>query len=215
MSPSRAFVFASLLLAGVALATTPARAEEDRGAVLFQLCSQCHGERGEGNAEALAPSIAGLDQWYVEAQLGYFRHGGRGDHPQDIPGLHMRPMSRTLQSEEDVKLVAAYVASLPRARPAPSLEGGDAARGAGYYAVCTQCHGAAGEGNQALNAPPLRGLSDWYLASSLERYKAGIRGANPKNPNGILMRGMSMSLADEQAIRDVVAYIMTFENPTP
>ena len=60
-----------------------------------------------------------------------------------------------------------------------------------------------------MNAPRLRHTSDWYLASTLERYKAGIRGANPKNPNGIMMRGMAMSLADDQAIKDVVAYITT------
>lgn len=211
MSPSRALVFALLLFAGVVTALSPAAAQDARGAELFGLCKQCHGAQGEGNQQALAPAIAGLDSWYVEAQLGYFRNGGRGDHPQDIPGLHMRPMSRTLRSDEDVKLVAAYVASLPRVRPTP-VEGGDAQRGSGLYTVCAQCHGAAGEGNQALNAPPLRNMSDWYLVSALERYKAGIRGGNPKNPNGIMMRGMSMSLADEQAIKDVVAYITTFGN---
>ena len=212
MSPSRALVFASMLFAGVVTSSTPAAAEDARGAELFGLCSQCHGEQGEGNQLALAPAIAGLPQWYVEAQLGYFRNGGRGDHPQDIAGLHMRPMSRALRTDEDLKLVAAYVASLPPVRPEPVVEAGDAQRGAGLYTVCAQCHGAAGEGNQALNAPPLRNMSDWYLVSGLERYKAGIRGGNPKNPNGIMMRGMAMSLADEQAIRDVVAYITTFGN---
>ena len=61
-----------------------------------------------------------------------------------------------------------------------------------------------------MNAPRLAGTSDWYLQSALERFKAGIRGSNPKNPNGIVMRGMSMMLADDQAILDVIAYIGTF-----
>ncbi len=212
MSPSRAVVFAALLLACVATALTPAAAEDGRGAELFELCSQCHGDRGEGDQQALAPAIAGLPEWYVEAQLGFFRNDGRGNHPQDIPGLHMRPMSRTLRSDEDVKLVAAFVASLPPVLPTPEVVGGDAERGAGLYTVCGQCHGAAGEGNRALNSPPLRNMSDWYLVSALERFKAGIRGANPKNPNAIMMRGMAMSLADDQAIKDVVAYITTFGN---
>jgi cytochrome c oxidase subunit 2 len=197
--------FAALLL----LAAAPAAADNERGAELFDNCTQCHGAQGHGDHLALAPAIAGLEQWYVEAQLNYFRDGARGNHPQDIPGLRMRPMSRTLFGAEDVTAVAAYVASLPVVKPAPVLEGGDAQKGQALYAACAQCHGAAGEGNQALNAPRLRDTSDWYLQSALERFKAGIRGSNPKNPNGIVMRGMSMMLADDQAIKDVVAYITT------
>jgi cytochrome c553 len=178
--------------------------------MLFSNCTQCHGADGQGNPLALAPAIAGLDSWYVESQLNLFRSGARGDNPQDIPGLRMRPMSRSLHSEEDVKLVAAFVASLPPAKDATAVEGGDAQRGSStYQTLCAQCHGADGKGNQALNAPPLRSLNHWYLVSALERYKAGIRGTDPANPNGPLMRGMAMALADDQAIRDVVAYIST------
>ena len=184
--------------------------ENARGAELFENCTQCHGANGHGDALALAPAIAGLDTWYIESQLHLFRSGGRGDNPQDIPGLRMRPMSRSLHSDEDVKAVAAFVASLPPAKEATSIEGGDAQRGsATYQTLCAQCHGADGKGNQALNAPPLRTLNHWYLVSALERYKAGIRGTDPANPNGPLMRGMAMALADDQAIRDVVAYIST------
>jgi cytochrome c oxidase subunit 2 len=202
------YVFAALLVAS-SFATSAAAEDPKSGAVLYELCQHCHGEHGEGSRLALAPAIAGLEVWYVEAQLGYFRNGGRGDHPQDIPGLRMRPMSRSLRDDADVKAVAEYVASLPPQSPAPMLEGGDATKGQQLYTLCQQCHGPQGEGNQAFNAPRLKHSSDWYLASALERYKAGIRGANPKNPNGIMMRGMAMSLADDQAIKDVVAYIST------
>ena len=50
----------------------PAFAQEDRGEVLFDLCTQCHGESGGGNPAALAPGIAGLGEWYILAQLGKF-----------------------------------------------------------------------------------------------------------------------------------------------
>lgn len=203
---ARGVIFALLLLACAA----PAAADDERGAELFHNCIQCHGEHGQGNHQALAPAIAGLDEWYVKAQLGFFRDGARGSHPQDIPGLRMRPMSRMLYTDEDVAAVAAYIASLPRTHPVHVLQGGDAQRGAPLYAACAQCHGAAGEGNQAMNAPRLAGTSDWYLQSALERFKAGIRGSSAKNPNGIVMRGMSMMLADDQAILDVIAYIGTF-----
>ena len=199
---------ALLILCGVARGA--AAEDSARGAMLFGNCKQCHGAEGHGDKLALAPAIAGLQAWYVEAQLHLFRTGARGDNPQDIPGLRMRPMSRTLHSDEDVALVAAFVASLPPAKDASPVEGGDAQRGsATYQALCAQCHGPDGAGNQAMNAPPLRGQSHWYLVSALERYKAGIRGTDPQNPNGPLMRGMAMALADDQAINDVVAYIGT------
>lgn len=203
--------FASLLLVLAAAASTASAEEAARGALLFGNCTQCHGEQGAGDQLALAPAIAGLDAWYVEGQLAHFRKGSRGDNPQDLPGLRMRPMSRSLHSEEDVKAVAAYVASLPPVKPAPVLEGGDPQKGAATYtSLCAQCHGPDGAGIQAMSAPRLRNTNDWYLASALERYKARIRGSAP--PFGPVMQGMAASLADDQAIKDVVAYITTLGN---
>lgn len=200
-------VAAGLGLVGMVGAALPASAEEERGKVLYALCTQCHGADGGGDPEALAPGIAGLGEWYVLAQLGKFRAGVRGTHFDDIPGMRMRPMSLTLRSEEDVEAVAAYVASLPPVRHEPRLQGGDPQRGAVLYATCAACHGPNASGNEALFAPSLLHTGDWYLLSSLERFKAGVRGANPLDQTGIMMRPMAMTLADEQAMKDVVAYV--------
>jgi cytochrome c oxidase subunit 2 len=187
-------------------------ADLERGEQLFVLCTQCHGDAGEGMPMALAPAIAGLEAWYVEAQLEKFQKGWRGGHPDDIAGMRMRPMSLWLDTNkdthEDRKAVAAYVASLPPADPAPTL-GGDAERGKTLYAPCTACHGTEGKGNQTLNAPSLVHSSDWYLVRSLEKYKSGVRGWSAEDGTAQVMRGMSMSLVDEQAMKDVVAYIMS------
>jgi cytochrome c553 len=193
-----------MVLPAVALAQDTARGEE-----LYQLCAQCHGANGGGNPVSLAPSIAGLPQWFVEAQIRKFQSGGRGTHFDDISGMRMRPMSLWLREPADVANVAAYVAGMPRVNPAPTLEGGNPEVGKQKYVPCMACHGINGEGNQALNAPPLAGMSDWYQLSSLQKFKAGVRGTNPKDTPGMLMRPMSMTLADDQAIRDVVAYITT------
>lgn len=206
MTLRKTFAVGAALLWATAL-VAPAGADSERGRVLFELCTQCHGEDGGGDPLALAPGIAGLGEWYVLAQLGKFRSGVRGTHFDDIPGMRMRPMSLSLRSEEDVEAVAAYVASLPPAPQAPTLEGGDPKRGETLYAACGACHGAKAEGNQALFAPSLVHLGDWYLLSSLERFKAGVRGSNPLDQTGIMMRPMAMTLADEQAIKDVVAYV--------
>lgn len=183
--------------------------DDDRGAQLFALCAYCHGHDGSGNREFLAPAIAGMGQWYVEAQLNKFRGGMRGVHFDDIAGMRMRPMSLTLRSEDDVKAVAAYVASLPVTRPPRLLEGGDAARGKTLYTPCIACHGATGEGNQALFGSPVATTSDWYLFTQLDNFKAGRRGAAPGDQTGAMMRPMAMTLPDEQAMLDVIAHIMT------
>jgi cytochrome c553 len=205
---------AALLLASVA-PSGPARAAENAlGAQLFELCAQCHGPEGGGNQGALAPAIAGLPEWYVLAQLGNFKAGLRGLHPDDTGGLRMYPMSQYLKTDADVKAAAAYVAGLPRTHPAAAIEGGDAQKGAALYTPCAACHGPDGGGNEAVKAPPLRGASDWYLLSSLEKFKAGIRGSNPQNVNAALMRGMAQMLTDQQAMKDVVAYIESLSKQT-
>ena len=191
----------------LAFSTTPARADDDRGAALFGLCTQCHGSIGQGNELALAPAIAGLSEWYVLGQLQNFRSATRGTHPADVGGLRMHPMSRSIRSDADVEALAAFVANLPTAEPERTISGGDAARGAELYTTCGACHGADGEGNPVTNSPRLTGASDWYLLSSLQKYKAGIRGGNPQNANAVMMRGMAAQLVDDQAMKDVIAYI--------
>lgn len=179
-----------------------------RGEQLFQFCTKCHGAQGGGNSAALAPGIAGMPAWYLEGQLQKFKSGVRGMHPDDTGGLRMYPMSQWLRTEADQEAVAAYIASLPPVEgPHELAEAGDPARGAGYYAVCSACHMADGSGNEAMGAPPLTGLSDWYLMTSIRKYKAGIRGSSPGDALGAAMIGMVATLPDEAAIRDLIAHI--------
>jgi cytochrome c oxidase subunit 2 len=189
--------------------TTPDSGIE-RGEVLYGACISCHKDNGSGHPGIGAPSIAGMTPWYVERQLNKFRHGIRGNHHEDIEGMRMRPMSRTLRHESDVQAVAEYVASMPRVEPAHSL-GGDAKAGQALYAVCQACHGAKAEGNIAMNAPQLAHHDDWYLLNQLKKFKAGIRGSNPQDITGAQMMPMASTLIDEQAMKNVIAYIQTLK----
>ena len=182
------------------------------GHELYAACVACHGPNAEGNAKLEAPPIAGLPAWYVEAQLVKFRSGHRAYHPEDVAGLRMRPMSRQMMDEGEIKAVAAHVASLPVKKAAATLEGGNAAAGAGSYATCLACHGPKGEGNQALGAPPISQQADWYLLAQLKKFKGGLRGTHPEDKSGATMRPMSMTLADEQAMKNVLAHIGTLSN---
>lgn len=200
-------------------AASAASADEqlERGEQIYGLCVQCHGENGGGMQLSLAPAIAGLPAWYVEGQVRLFKSGARGAHPDDLGGLRMYPMGRHFDGEDwedDIAAVAAYVASMPKADPAPVLDGGDAAKGATVYGgLCISCHGPAGEGNASMQAPPLAGASDWYLLESLKKYKTRVRGGNPaQNPMAALMTGFAGQLSDEQAMKDVIAHITTLSN---
>lgn len=209
MGSSRSFWIAAL---GLTLAGgVPAAAADGdvaRGAEIFDLCAQCHGPAGGGQKLALAPAIAGLPQWYSLPQLNNFRSGARGMNPDDVGGLRMHPMSLALKQETDVSDVSAYVATLAETNPVPTVQGGDAQRGAQRYALCAACHGANGTGNEQMKAPRLVGTNDWYLVSALQKFKAGIRG---QTPNGAVMRSFAGQL-DDQAILDVVAYISTLSD---
>jgi cytochrome c553 len=205
------FMCASTGLSGLAFAQDT-EANLARGEELFVLCTQCHATDGGGDIATLAPAIAGMPAWYVEMQLKNFKSGLRGLHQDDTGGLRMYPMSLWLRDEADQKDVAAYVANLTPVDTARELEHtGDAAKGQGFFAVCSACHGADGTGNPQMGAPPLVGLSDWYLYSSIQKYKSGIRGNKPEDPYGAAMTGMVATLPDDVAVRDVIAHIQALE----
>jgi cytochrome c oxidase subunit 2 len=210
----------SLVALGIGLATAAAVAGGDasaegnaRGRALFGLCAQCHGSEGHGNQLYMAPAIAGLTESYVERQLSNFRSGVRGLHFDDVAGMRMAPMARTLATDEDLRAVVAYVASLPAARPEPVLTGGDPERGKVFFEVCKQCHGPGATGDEKIGSAPLVHASDWYLFTQLTNFRAGIRGTNPADTHGPVMRPMSLTLPDEQALRDVISYITSLPEP--
>ena len=176
----------------------------------FKLCTSCHGDKGQGIEKLKAPAIAGLQAWYVEAQLKKFRSRVRGSHPADVPGMRMGPMSRTLK-EADISPMAAYVSKLPRPKLEHSIVG-NPERGKQLYGVCVTCHGADAMGNKALGAPSLIGQNDWYLKSQLKSFQNGWRGADPtKDPIGATMAPMSRTLPNDEAIHDVIDYILALQ----
>ena len=212
-NPIRAAAHAALLAvaAGACGGSEPGLA---RGEMLFDTCSPCHGDDGAGKQELGAPAIAGGSDWYLSAQLLKFRGGARGYHHTDTEGLRMRPMSRALFDDNgDIESVVEYVVSLPIPDPPATAEGGDVAAGEPEYeALCANCHGRDGrgvdQGVPELNAPSLLHLNDWYIESSLRKYRDGVRGVG--DAAGATMSAPAADLTDE-GIRDVTAYVMTLQ----
>ena len=95
-----------------------------------------------------------------------------------------------------------------------SAQAADVAAGKTAYSVCSTCHGPNGAGNQSLNAPRVTGQFDWYLKRQIQNFKEGIRGG-AGDVYGAQMRPMSMTLANDAAVDNVVAYIGTLTAPPP
>lgn len=199
-----------LLVAAVAACDTTPEMGLARGEAVFDTCAPCHGVNAEGNQELGAPAIAGLPQWYIEAQLEKFENGWRGAHPLDTVGIRMRSMANALDMAGDRASVAEYVASMEPANPEPTLQVGDAEAGATPFQTCIACHGPQGGGMEVVNAPPLVGQSDWYLLAQLRKFRMGWRGTHAQDISGQTMRPNSL-LLDDAAMENVVAYIQTLQ----
>ena len=207
-----AFAFLLLLIAGLNLTGCGFGGTDaaTRGREVFETCVPCHNSDGSGNASIGAPNIAGMKEWYVEEELDKFRAGVRGMQFSDVEGMKMRPMALSVTSEDDVKAVSRYVETMPPVPHTTTLPG-DAKAGEAIFATCAACHGDNGAGNPDLKAPRIAGVDDWYLAAELRKFRSGVRGTNPKDAEGRLMRPMARGLANEDAIRNVVAYIGTLK----
>ena len=179
------------------------------GAAQYAVCATCHGQQGEGVPAVNGPKLAGQSEWYLKKQIMNYKRGLRGTAEGDTLGMQMIGMVGTLADEAAVDNVAAHIASLPDNPPEQTITGGDVNNGERLYSVCAYCHGKQGEGLQALNAPRLAGMSDWYLKRQLENFDSGMRGAHPQDYYGFQMGLMSKSLHDEQAMTDLISYINT------
>ena len=180
------------------------------GKPLFAVCAACHGAQAEGNPAMNAPKLSGQGDWYLKRQLDYFKHGARGTHDEDVYGKQMAPMAATLADDAAIDNVVAYIKTLPDnpARPTVKTIAND---GRTLYATCGACHGPDGRGVQAMNAPRLAGMSDWYMVTQLKNFKQRVRGAHPNDKYGPQMATIADILADEHAMNDLVAYINTLK----
>jgi cytochrome c553 len=212
--------WSSKALAGLVITLTAAACSDRvpeqgiaRGEELFDTCAPCHGPTGSGSQVLGAPAIAGLPQWYIANQLNAFKNNWRGAHPFDTVGLRMKSMVLALDLDGDLESVSEFVASMPAPGGTDYFPAGDVAAGQTTYSTtCIACHGATGEGLEAMGAPPLNGLSDWYLFGQLRKFKAGWRGAHEDDTQGRTMVMVSgVANMDNETMINIVSYIETLQ----
>jgi cytochrome c oxidase subunit II len=181
------------------------------GKALFAACGACHGLQAEGNPQLHAPKLSGQADWYMHRQLKNFKQSVRGTHDKDEYGKTMAPMAALLGDDAAIDNVSAYISTLPD-NPAPVTVRGNAFAGQKLFVTtCGTCHGADGQGVPQMNAPRLKGMSDWYLVTQLKNFKHGVRGSHAQDMYGPQMALLSAILPDDRAIEDLVAYINTLK----
>lgn len=174
-------------------------------ALWLERCASCHGFDGRGDDNMEAPAINGLPAWYIAGQLRHFRHGIRGGHERDPQGQAMMAAVANI-SEPDITALTEFMALLPDERPGITMKG-DLARGEDYHNnLCSACHGSDGGGNEALQAPPLNTLNDWYIVAQYEKFRAGIRGAHVDDRYGAQMVRFAPAV-DAKIIPDIAHFI--------
>lgn len=158
-----------------------------RGATLALNCTMCHGALGMSRSDA--PNLAGQYPEVVIKQLLDYQSGKREN-------AIMAALAYNL-SEQNIVDLAAYYASLPKSRTAPTsydetlpalVRVGDPMRN---IAPCISCHGGV---DQKLGAPWLEGMPKQYLIQQLENFKSGKR----RNDGQQQMRNVARAMTVEE-----------------
>lgn len=197
-----------------ATASTTASDDVAAGRKLFLAnCSTCHGTNAQGRAnldpdkagQNTAPSLIGVGAASVDFQVGTGRMPVQASGPQ-------APKGELRFTEEEVRQLAAYVASLAPGPAIPSAEDVDPSEGdvsAGslvFRTNCAMCHNFAGKGGALTRgkyAPNLDGVTPEHI------YEAMITG-----PQSMPVFNDDTVTPEEK--RDVIAYLQTIqEAPSP
>ena len=202
----------ALLFTGViyaALAPSPAQAETasagdvEAGQRLFVAnCSTCHGLNAQGYGTA--PSLIGVGAASVHFQVAT----GRMPMDANQPQAEAKPPQF---DEEEIRQLAAYVASLGAGPSIPSEEQvdpalGDAAQGGLIFRTnCAMCHNAVGAGGALTNGKHAPSL---FESTPTEMYEAMLTG-----PQSMPVFNDATLTPDDK--RDIIAYLMEQREPSP
>lgn len=143
----------------------------DNGRQVYLACAVCHLPEGWGSPDGSYPQIAGQLRTVIIKQLADFRAGNR-----DNPMMYPFSAPSVLGGPQELADVAAYVAQLPMT-PYNSLgNGNDLQLGKQLYEEnCTDCHGAAGEGDVEKHIPAVAGQHYPYLMRQFNQIRIGLR----------------------------------------
>jgi cytochrome c553 len=151
-----------------------------------ELCIACHGEAGISQTENI-PSLAGQPDQFIQWQLVFFRAGSRKNE-------QMQPIAEQI-SNEDVRSLGAYFASLTPPKASSSDDNPDLSKKGAQAAVgrrCASCHTDTFAGTKAVAR--LADQREEYLVKALNDYKSGVRSGGA----GAAMADVAYPLSEEE-----------------
>ena len=193
--------------------STSSSAEVAKGRQLFLVgCATCHGQNGEGittkDGGQYGPPLVGVGAAAVDFQVG------TGRMPLAAPG-QQAPVKTPVYTEDEIRALAAYVASLGPGPAIPSPDQYDPSqipasdrqaaieRGGEFFRTnCTACHNFAGAGGALPGG----------------KYAPSLAGVPPRHIYEALLTGpQQMPVFDDDVItpsdkRDIIAYLQSIEN---
>jgi ubiquinol-cytochrome c reductase cytochrome c subunit len=189
---------------GKAQATTASSDDVAAGKALFLAnCATCHGQNAEGRNQF--PSLIGVGAASVDFQVGTGRMPLQATGPQ-------APKSTVHFTDEEVKQMAAYVASLGPGPAIPTEEQVDPSQGNVsngsliFRTNCAMCHNIGGKGGALTRgkyAPSLMGVTPTHI------YEAMLTG-----PQSMPVFGDKTITPEEK--RAIIKYIKEIEeSPNP
>jgi cytochrome c553 len=184
---------ASCLLAGPAYAAADIAAGQAKAAI----CAGCHGEKNIPEMTNV-PVIAGQHDKYLQWQLVFFRSERRKSE-------FMNPIAADL-TDEDVRNLGAYFASLPRAAvPVGEVDAALSDKGKQIVADhhCSACHLDNFEGKDA--APAISHQHKDYLIKALTDYRSGARPST-----GVAAMNEAASGLSDDEIKAIASYLEAF-----
>lgn len=86
--------------------------DAERGRAIYATCAACHAADGSGVEALGGPALTIANDWYLVRQLGNFKAGIRGSHPDDTFGAQMRAAAQVLPDDASIRDVVSYINSL-------------------------------------------------------------------------------------------------------
>jgi len=198
-------VLYALAVPGKAAAVPAAADDVAAGKQLFLAnCATCHGTNAEGRA--YAPSLVGVGAAAVDFQVG------TGRMPLQATGPQAPASGNVRYTEDEIKQMAAYVASLAPGPAVPAADAVDPAKGSAerggdlFRTNCAMCHNFAANGG----------------ALTRGKYAPNLNGTTPTDIYEAMLTGpQSMPVFSDSNIspenkRDIIAWVRTIKTqPVP
>jgi cytochrome c553 len=184
------------ILSTILLVTSSAHAADVKEKAA--ICAGCHGDNGISQTENI-PSLAGQPDQFLQWQLVFFRAGSRKNE-------QMSPIAADL-SNDDIRNLAAYFASLPSPPGAPSdddpaLNEAGAKIAAGSH--CASCHTDNFAGAKAVAR--IAHQREDYLLKALTDFKTSVRSGGGQ----AVMADVAYPLTEDQ-IKALAHYLAYFK----